>query len=136
MVKKEFSLEKNRWMLTRSIIISKQWPFMQTSIVKDEFDRDGGKKKALALKVCLKSTSINLWHVDNGCSKLILGDKNLFVNVKNCNGGKVIFRNNAKGKDNVIFKEERSGNTYTIGLHKVANQSFKCVVSISDESWL
>ncbi|XP_048232877.1 uncharacterized protein LOC125370629 [Ricinus communis] len=38
--------------------------------------------------------------------------------------------------DKVIFKGERSGNTYTIDLHKVANQSFKCLVSISDESWL
>ncbi|XP_048231325.1 uncharacterized protein LOC125370335 [Ricinus communis] len=43
---------------------------------------------------------------------------------------------NALVDDNAIFKGERSGNTYTIYLHKVTNQSFKCLVSVSDESWL
>eukprot|EP00257_Ricinus_communis_P015303 XP_015573185.1 uncharacterized protein LOC107261057 [Ricinus communis] len=143
------------------------------------------------VEVSLKSTSTNLWHIGSGCSRHMIGDMSLFIDVKDYKGGKVTFENDVKAKvigiesigkdgksfiddvflvdgmkynllsvsqlydkrnkvtfssngclfgsfmdDKVIFKGERSGNTYTIDLHKVINQSFKCLVSISDESWL
>ncbi|GAV85317.1 hypothetical protein CFOL_v3_28755, partial [Cephalotus follicularis] len=38
------------------------------------------------------------WYVDSGCSKHMTGDKSLFIDVKEVDGGKVTFGDNKKAK--------------------------------------
>ncbi|XP_050217107.1 uncharacterized protein LOC126667985 [Mercurialis annua] len=102
-----------------------------------------------------------LWYVDSGCSRHMTGQISNFANLKSIDGGSVTFGDDAKGQvvgigkigyrvsfdsracyviqqmnNEVVFKGYRKGNIYLIDLETLENQDGKCLLSLSDESWL
>ena len=57
------------------------------------------KKDDVECSIALCATEKqNLWHVDNGCSKHMIGDPNKFISLKRNQKGKITFGDNLSSK--------------------------------------
>ena len=56
------------------------------------------KYDCLNVQMCVTTTMGNKWYMDNGCSRHMTGERDLFLDLAPKDGGYVTFGDNAKGK--------------------------------------
>ena len=63
---------------------------------KKKYWREKEEKESFMIALCTTKNQ-NLWHLDSGCSKHMIGDLNKFITLKD-NKGKVTFGDNLSSK--------------------------------------